>query len=86
MHAEEVGSLREKLRLVQSDLTAQQERNINIVEEYQGTLCIIHYFIHSFMTLIPHSRHFSYFLFSGRCFTDTYVYNLLVDVMSCHVL
>jgi ribosomal protein S13 len=37
LHAEEVASLREKLRLVQSDLTAQQERNINIIEEYQGT-------------------------------------------------
>eukprot|EP00953_Heterococcus_sp_UTEX-ZZ885_P022263 12330-Heterococcus_DN1.PRE.1 len=38
LHAEEVATLREKLRLVQSDLTAQQERNINIIEEYQGLL------------------------------------------------
>ena len=33
--AELVGAT-EKIRLIQSELTAQQERNINLVEEYQG--------------------------------------------------
>ena len=44
--AELVGAS-EKIRLIQSELTAQQERNINLVEEYQGACVYGHVMLSS---------------------------------------